>query len=950
MQHRLFLLLVSLFPFASSAAEKSAAWNCAQSSDGKEWVCSGDDENSPPKNQVQETTIHSNVLETGNAANKAITTPPVETTPAIKQSIAPAPKIPESKHIEIDANPTPAATVETRQLNDTPKLLSETAAEWECNSAQTGNQWDCQKTQQTTLSTNASGTLQETSKVAKKSHSSQGIGIVPPAFTAKEEETFDVLKSQLKIDPWQHCTNPNAPKSTFKSNKTLRNNAPIDVKSNYSEIFDNEISSYFGNVVIKHADQQLSSDNANYDSVAKTLDIHGDAYYSDDDLTVHTNAGTFDLDSDQAKLRDVLFIAPSAPLRGHASAVIRDSKTVSRYQDVAYTSCPTGSQDWVIHASELKIDKEEGEGIAKNAWLEFKGAPVFYSPYMSFPTDSNRKSGFLAPSFGSTQRSGINFGMPYYWNIAPNYDATFKPRYLTKRGILLAGDFRYLTESSLGQTNLELLPNDYLKQNQPRYFASVKNTTRFTDKVHANVDLNYVSDKNYFAELGSALSLPNFSYLKSQADVGYYGDMMNAVARIENYQSIDKYLTGNKLPYRKLPEIDIHFKHEFNQLPVPVNVALNNEFVYFQHSSLLNGQRSNVKPSVSMPLQSESAYITPKASLQYTNYFLSDPLISGYSSQISRTLPIFSTDSGMTFERNLNLGGKGFLNTIEPRLFYLYIPRADQKDIPIFDTSAYDIWFNTLFRENRFSGLDRIQDANQVTMAVSSRLIDEHTGKERAKFSLGNILYFQDREVQAPFYIQKIDANGKPTLETFTPPTETGSFSNVIGELSAKINDHVAIDSGIQFDPYQNEISRGKAILHLTNQPNEIINVGYRYRKIAPTIIPNRENDIIQSDMSFHYPIYDNWSAVGRWQYSLLYNSTQESFLGIEKENCCWRFRVVGRRYVNNLNVFSNGADVQGVSQTGIFFQVELKGLTGVGEKIDTFLEQNIYGYRATEQ
>jgi LPS-assembly protein len=950
MQHRLFLLLVSLFPFASSAAEKSAAWNCAQSSDGKEWVCSGDDENSPPKNQVQETTIHSNVLETGNAANKAITTPPVETTPAIKQSIAPAPKIPESKHIEIDANPTPAATVETRQLNDTPKLLSETAAEWECNSAQTGNQWDCQKTQQTTLSANEPGTLQETSKVAKKSHSSQGIGIVPPAFTAKEEETFDVLKSQLKIDPWQHCTNPNAPKSTFKSNKTLRNNAPIDVKSNYSEIFDNEISSYFGNVVIKHADQQLSSDNANYDSVAKTLDIHGDAYYSDDDLTVHTNAGTFDLDSDQAKLRDVLFIAPSAPLRGHASAVIRDSKTVSRYQDVAYTSCPTGSQDWVIHASELKIDKEEGEGIAKNAWLEFKGAPVFYSPYMSFPTDSNRKSGFLAPSFGSTQRSGINFGMPYYWNIAPNYDATFKPRYLTKRGILLAGDFRYLTESSLGQTNLELLPNDYLKQNQPRYFASVKNTTRFTDKVHANVDLNYVSDKNYFAELGSALSLPNFSYLKSQADVGYYGDMMNAVARIENYQSIDKYLTGNKLPYRKLPEIDIHFKHEFNQLPVPVNVALNNEFVYFQHSSLLNGQRSNVKPSVSMPLQSESAYITPKASLQYTNYFLSDPLISGYSSQISRTLPIFSTDSGMTFERNLNLGGKGFLNTIEPRLFYLYIPRADQKDIPIFDTSAYDIWFNTLFRENRFSGLDRIQDANQVTMAVSSRLIDEHTGKERAKFSLGNILYFQDREVQAPFYIQKIDANGKPTLETFTPPTETGSFSNVIGELSAKINDHVAIDSGIQFDPYQNEISRGKAILHLTNQPNEIINVGYRYRKIAPTIIPNRENDIIQSDMSFHYPVYDNWSAVGRWQYSLLYNSTQESFLGIEKENCCWRFRVIGRRYVNNLNVFSNGADVQGVSQTGIFFQVELKGLTGVGEKIDTFLEQNIYGYRATEQ
>jgi LPS-assembly protein len=279
----------------------------------------------------------------------------------------------------------------------------------------------------------------------------------------------------------------------------------------------------------------------------------------------------------------------------------------------------------------------------------------------------------------------------------------------------------------------------------------------------------------------------------------------------------------------------------------------------------------------------------------------------------------------------------------------LYIPRTNQNDIQVFDTAVYDMWFNTLFRENRFSGIDRMQDANQVTAAISSRLIDETTGKERAKFSLGNIFYFQNREVQAPYYVQTVDSAGNPILQTFTPPTDTTRFSNVIGELSAHINDHVAIDSGVQFDPYQSEISRGKAVLHLTNKPNEILNLGYRYRKISPTIVPNRANDIIQSDVSFHYPVYDNWSAIGRWQYSLLYNSTQESFFGVEKENCCWRFRVVGRRYINNLNVFYNGADVQGTSQTGIFFQVELKGLTGIGEKLDTFLEQNIYGFRATQ-
>lgn len=946
MQRRLFLLLVSFFPYASPAAEKSSAWNCAKSSDGKEWVCQGDDNTTQSK---QATPLPAPSPSDINAPQVA----PVVAIPQRDERenarVAPIHTITEGelapkKVATMPDAPLPAPDDVAPKVNKTNALATDTSAPWECNAGQ-NNQWDCQKTSP------APHVASATPYTPPATHeSSLSVSVLPSAFSTQEEQTFSVLKSQLKVDPWQHCSNPNAPRPVIsRAAKALRNQAPIDVQSNYSEIFDNEISSYFGNVIIKHADQRLSSENANYDSVAETIDVHGDAYYSDDDLSVHTNTGTFDLNSDQAKLRDVLFIAPSAPLRGRASVIMRDNKTTSRYQDVAYTSCPTGNQDWVVHALELKVDKEAGEGVAKHAWVEFKGTPVFYSPYMSFPTDSNRKSGFLAPSFGSTQRSGFNFSLPYYWNIAPNYDATFKPRYLTKRGILLAGDFRYLTETSQGHSSFELLPDDYVRQNQPRYLASVKNSTRFSDNIQANMDLNYVSDKNYFAELGSALSLPHFSYLKSQADVGYYGEALRAVARVENYQSIDKYLTGNRLPYRKLPEIDVNFKHEFNQLPVPVNVALDNEFIYFQHTSLLNGQRSNIKPSISAPIQTQSAYVTPKLSLQYTNYFLSDPLVSGDSRQISRTLPIFSTDSGMTFERNLNLGGKGFLHTLEPRLFYLYIPRENQKEIPIFDTSAYDIWFNTLFRENRFSGIDRMQDANQVTMALSSRLIDEQTGKERAKFSLGNTFYFQDREVQAPFYVQRNGADGKPVLETFTPPTETGSFSNVIGELRAQISDHIAIDSGVQFDPYQNEISRGKALVHLTNRPNEILNVGYRYRKIAPSIIPDRANDIIQSDMSFHYPIYDNWSAIGRWQYSLLYNSTQESFLGIEKENCCWRFRIVGRRYVNNLNLFANGADVQGVSQTGIFFQVELKGLMGMGEKLDNFLEQNIYGFKATQ-
>jgi LPS-assembly protein len=971
-RHRLFLLLLSFLSYTSEAKANAAAWNCEQSKDGKEWICSGDAK--PAEIAPVTPKIEPPVVESEPAAAPAIVeTKPVEVekiiVPAVEKPVDNAVQTPEpiivtpaqieKARAEEQKNQVAPVSVQTENTNSG-------AGEWKCGAGQ-GSEWNCQQTKKAAVSENGEVTHAKTSSQSSKSWN---LGVVPAAFDATQEQTFNVLKSQLKVDPWAHCTNPNAPKPVYQSSKKTRTSSPVDVTSNYSEIFENEISSYFGNVRIKRGDQQVLSNAANYDSVTEKLAVEGDVFYSDDDMAVHTDAATFDLNSDKAKLRDVLFIAPTAPLRGHAGAIYRENKEISHYQDVAYTSCPTGNQDWVVHAGELKIDREEGTGTAQNAWLEFKGVPVFYSPYLRFPTDSRRKSGFLAPSFGNTDRAGFSASVPYYWNISPDMDATFRPRYLTKRGALLAGEFRYLTEDSYGETKIEFMPTDYKRDDKARYFGSFKDTTRLGERIQANVDLNFVSDKNYFAELGSALSLPNFSYLKSQADVGYYGDKVTAVGRVENYQSIDLFLTGDRLPYRKLPQVNVNLKHAFEQLPMPVNVGMDNEFVYFQHTHLRNGQRSNLKPFLSVPLQSESAYITPKIALQYTHYFLSDPeqnILSANANswQISRTLPIFSTDSGITFERNVNVGGKGFLNTLEPRLFYLYIPHKNQDAIDtMFDTAAYDVWFNTLFRENRFSGIDRMQDANQLTAAITSRLIDEKTGQERMKFSLGNTFYFQDRMIQAPLTIQKLDSLGNPELndagrqvfENFTPPAETNLFSNVIGEFNARINDHIAIDSGVQWNPHQAEISRGKAMLHLTGLPNEILNLGYRYRTdTTPDELKNRKDlnlqsiatGISQTDVSFHYPIYDNWSAIGRWQYSLLYNSTQESFFGIEKENCCWRFRVVGRRYLNNLNAFYNGVDVQGDSQTGVFFQVELKGLTGMGENLDTFLEQNIYGFRS---
>jgi LPS-assembly protein len=497
------------------------------------------------------------------------------------------------------------------------------------------------------------------------------------------------------------------------------------------------------------------------------------------------------------------------------------------------------------------------------------------------------------------------------------------------------------------------MPNDSLRD-KARYFAGIKNTSQFTPHISSDLDLNYVSDKDYFQDLGNALSTTTYSsYLVSQANLGYVDTYANTGVslrgHVDNYQSIDKAITNAGLPYRRLPQVNLNLNRSFDFMPL--NALMDTEYVYFQHDANINAQRTDIKPAFSFPLQTASAFLTPKVSLQHTQYALSDPKGNALptTDSISRTLPIFSTDTGLFLEKDVNLFNRSYLHTLEPRLFYLYIPKTNQDNIPIFDTSFYDPSFNSLFLENRFSGKDRIGDANQLTAALTTRLVDAKTGRERLKLSVGQIAYFQDRKVILPGY--------QEPLPGYFPDTD--KFSNLVGELGAGLTDHVSLSSGVQWNPHLNDVVRHNVALHYINEPGEIVNLGYRYRKniIIPDASGQRLYDIINSDVSFHWPVYNDWSAVGRWTYSLLNNSTQESFFGVEKENCCWRFRVIGRRWINSL-VTTQDPNLQnaaltidttatGVSQTGVFFQIELKSLTGIGEKLDEFFEQQIYGYQA---
>ncbi len=885
--HCRLLIVFFLFIYSGLGVANNDTWNCEKVK-GQEWSCFS--ENKEPE-------IEQSEIEKKEPAQD-------EEAP-VKLLALPAPVKSKS---QTQPQPQPQFIAKPQTVYVKPPGTVAKRPGWTCSTNDENETWNC-----SLLGADPKG--QARAVEAPDAYT----GIFAAAFDYGEEQIFETLHSQLKYDPWENCTAQTRGQPQYIPGKDLRNTAPMDVTADYSEVFDKEITSFFGNVEIIRADQKVLSDIASYDTISETMDAQGHVFYSEDELSLYSDTALLNLATDEARLRNTLFISPSTPIRGSADVVYRDSKLLSRYKNAAFTSCRPGNQDWVVHADRLKMNKQSGKASAKHAWIEFKGLPVLYTPYISFPLDDRRLSGLLPPSFSNTDDNGFDMVVPYYFNIAPNYDLTLWPRYMTRRGGMLSGQFRYLTKMNEGSLGIEYLPYDLLLE-KTRYSASFKDHAQFTKNLYSRVDLNYVSDSDYFDDLNNALGISTNRFLRSQANLNYNTTGIAFRAGMETYQTIDDDISDASKPYQKLPQVSLNLNHSFEQWPV--DLTMDNEYVHFYRDGRVSGQRFNTRPSITVPIETSGAFVTPSISVQHTQYFLQDQ-VAGREDDISRTLPIFSVDSGLFFEKEIDFGRSKFLHTLEPRLFYLYIPKVDQDDIPLFDTAANDFNFNSLFRENRFSGTDRIQDANQVTMALTTRLIDSESGQERLNFSVGEIFYFQDREVT-------LAANGSP---------ETTNFSNVVAELSGQITDHLSFSSGVQWNPDANDITRGQVEFRYRNQPEQIINLGYRYRRDNP----DRPATIIQSDISMRWPIYDNWFGVGRWQYSLRNNLTPESFIGLEKESCCWRFRVIWRRFKEDNDSSDNDTD------QGVFVQLELKGLSDFGDKVDEFLEENLRGYLRPE-
>lgn len=678
------------------------------------------------------------------------------------------------------------------------------------------------------------------------------------------------------------------------------------------EITREGVTTLSGHVEAHHNENTLYADHLIYDENISKLDVHGNVKFWTEGLYWHGEQAAIDRQTNISSFHQGDYRLLQRRGHGNAEKVIDEPDTNTTYlTNVDYTTCPGGPDDvaaWRLKAKDLKLDHEANWGRALHTFLKIKDVPVFYLPYITFPLTDERMTGLLPPTFGATKDSGFDIRTPVYWNIAPDKDATITPRVLSDRGFMLGTEFRYLRPTGTGKLELEYLPSDNLRANHSRYLFGMNITEFFADRRgRVYIDFNQASDKEYFEDLSTSIDVTSQRLLDRRADVFYRSDLWSVLGRIQSYQSVDNSLLPQQQPYDRLPQF--YFRTHLPQRNKRLNFFLGAESVYFDRDNSITGNRFDLVPEINFPIRNAGSFIIPRLKLRHTQYLVDRQ--DNLNDTPGRTLPIFSVDSGLFFEKDLQLGQTDYLHTLEPRLFYLYTPETDQSDIPIFDTGQFDTSFAQLFLDNRFNAADRVGDANQLTVALTSRLVDRHTGRERFTASIGQIQYFRDREVTLP---------GRPV--------ETTRSSAIVAQLGAQVTNHLRALYDVEWDPHLNLTKKSSLNIRYQPQRNTVFNIGYRMRKDL--------TDIEQTDVSFRWPINQNWSTVGRWNYSLQNDRTIESLLGFEYNSCCWATRVVARHFLRN---------TEGEYDDAIFFQFELKGLAGFGRGTRDFLQRNIPGY-----
>ena len=624
--------------------------------------------------------------------------------------------------------------------------------------------------------------------------------------------------------------------------------------------------------------------------------------------------------------------------RGDAERIDFEGENHYRLLGSSFTTCAAGNDDWYLKTSELKLDYDREVAEGSDGTVYFMDTPIFYTPWLSFSLNNQRKSGFLAPSYGSSSNNGFELAVPYYWNIAPNMDATITPTVMSKRGVLLGSELRYMNSAYGGVYNsrldLDVLPNDDAHAGDTRYALAFQHNQSLANGWSGAINYSKVSDDSYFTDLARSIADTSQVNLLQQGTVTYSGGgWWNATANFQSYQTLQPDAEShNTLPYQMLPQLtvnarkpdlystDASFMGQYTNFTIKERVQ---DGVIYP-----DGQRTVLYPQLALPYVTPGWYVTPKIGVNYRNYALTGQA-ADVPASIERTLPIFSVDSGMTFERDSNWFGRDYTQTLEPRFFYLNVPYKDQSQIPIFDTSLADFNFAQIFSENQFSGWDRVSNANQLTVAATSRLLEPDTGNEIMRAMLGQRFYFQQNKVLMP---------GATTED------EKWDKSSWLGAFSGQVLPRVYADSAIEYATTDSQVQRFSIGSRYQPEPGKVLNAAYRYNR--STTAP-----IDQVDFSGQWPLGNGWYGVGRLNYGFKDDGSNsgttaqggrliQAVGGVEYNGGCWVLRGVVQRI----------ALTESNASTGFYVQLELSDFSRIGSNPLNILKTNIQGYSLINQ
>lgn len=736
------------------------------------------------------------------------------------------------------------------------------------------------------------------------------------------------------------------------------------VEANDASILEGTQATLEGEVQVSQGDRSISAGKMSYDREADRATLEDKVTIRQPGMRIQGEYAQVSTTEHKATFNDATFVLKDQQVRGGAGSVKQVSASKLELNDGFITSCEPGDEAWVLEGEQLTVNNETRQGTGKNVKLKIGGVPVFYLPYITFPVGDARQSGFLFPSISSSDDGGIDIATPYYWNLAPNYDATLTPRFITSRGAMLEFQTRYLNEWMRTESGFAYLPDDGGSQDpdldtlieageiteeearpykgSSRWLVQLKQNGGDTHGWYTRADFTRVSDEDYFRDLGtSSLAVANNTFLEQALEVGYQFDHWRLSSLAQTQQIL---LLDLDAPYRKLPQIDLDGRYNLNDWVL----SFENRYTQFKHREsrpdLLTGKRFTTDYRLRWEKRSPWGFFVPEVGHKSLYYSLDDnPMIDDEGDlSFNLSTPQASLDLGLVFEHT----DGAFTQTVEPRAYYLYrsyeehdalfnLGGNDGLDVN-FDTSERTFSYGQLYRDSRFIGGDRLDDADQVTLGMTTRWQNNATGRDLFDLSVGQIIHFRDRRV---------------SLNGGTSDGETVENSEFAGELNVALSERTHFYGNAIYDTESQRINRGSAGIHYASKDyRKLFNISYAYLRDLnpPEEAGIASRDIDQVDLSFVYPVARQWTLMGRANYDFQNSQELESFFGFEYNDCCYRFRILARRWLDS-NIANLAVDRDAQYDQGIFFEIHFKGLGGSGAKVNSILNDGIFGYETRE-